>query len=633
MAKKSAQYQSQRPVKQDVLSLLQDKDSQIADLRTQIDARVARAATLQARLIATLDALDAATATANRDLDEWSHQNTKLLAKLRVARDIARAAEEERDDHKDAVLRLVEKVEVNNDYSQWPHSRLHLFGPLALSSQTTPEDDGDQGFHAERVAQMHLRNSSHASTSSAHHYYPSVIEELSRQLAQERTAHSQLKADADAHIAALHAQVARRELELERLLVEDAHSTSAETVTLSGKGKGKQREASILSRAAAATALDVDEARRKALEAEVRILSEQVERAKAAAFEAERDHKSPSVPRPTRTQVHKSVQTVQTNTSPPLPPSQPVAGPSKLVKSIFDPDPISGPIAEVTRQIEELQTHVDGLEREKDNLLHVVSQDNDQTKGATGKRKDDFAGILLIEEECIRLTHVERTLRAELVTVRAAAQARESDLHARIRFLEEEIERCKRTERPGNEVNFISSHYPRREPSPSRQLSYSVLEPSRFLHPSSSLPSLTHSTLPSTTLSASFPTALLDPSTLPLPNSPSDDESDDRDAPSLSPFSPPRNLYPASANTDLQNETSEMYTGTPWSPPPPHVPGSHRSVPQIEGELGAARRLNDEQEREIREMRRTIEEMRRAILHRDQDTIDAGDNIDTGDTG
>lgn len=83
--------------------------NQIADLRTQIDARVARAATLQARLISTLDALDAATATANQDLDEWSRQNTKLLAKLRVARDIARAAEEERDDHKDAVLRLVEK--------------------------------------------------------------------------------------------------------------------------------------------------------------------------------------------------------------------------------------------------------------------------------------------------------------------------------------------------------------------------------------------------------------------------------------------------------------------------------------------------------------------------------------------
>lgn len=54
---------------------------------------------------------------------------------------VVRSAEVERDDMRDAVMKLVEKVQVSNDYSTWPHSRMQLSslaGRLLPSPPSTP---------------------------------------------------------------------------------------------------------------------------------------------------------------------------------------------------------------------------------------------------------------------------------------------------------------------------------------------------------------------------------------------------------------------------------------------------------------------------------------------------------------
>lgn len=93
------------------------------------------------RLLSTLDTLDAIQASHQVELRDEADAKERLSKKLDQYLDFVRSVEAEKDDLRDAVTRLVEKgepfvcffsilvhsfliVEISNDYSLWPHSRM-----------------------------------------------------------------------------------------------------------------------------------------------------------------------------------------------------------------------------------------------------------------------------------------------------------------------------------------------------------------------------------------------------------------------------------------------------------------------------------------------------------------------------
>lgn len=69
----------------------------------------ARSSHTQARLLTTLDALDALQSSHHEEREAMTRENARVRTQLQRYKDVARAAKAERDDMKDAVLQLIEK--------------------------------------------------------------------------------------------------------------------------------------------------------------------------------------------------------------------------------------------------------------------------------------------------------------------------------------------------------------------------------------------------------------------------------------------------------------------------------------------------------------------------------------------
>jgi len=80
-------------------------------LESRIQAYTTRVSQLQTRLLSTLDALDQVKSLQEQELVPVEHENALLKAQLHQYLAVVKAAEAERDDMRDAVLKLVEKGE------------------------------------------------------------------------------------------------------------------------------------------------------------------------------------------------------------------------------------------------------------------------------------------------------------------------------------------------------------------------------------------------------------------------------------------------------------------------------------------------------------------------------------------
>ncbi|KAF8812890.1 hypothetical protein BYT27DRAFT_7335353 [Phlegmacium glaucopus] len=186
--------------------LLVQKDREIAALETQVQAYIAKTSILQTRLLSTLDTLDVIQSGQNKELDAMAQTNRRLKDKLHWYNAAVKTAELERDDMRDAVLRLVEKVELSNDFSMWPHSQIHL---SSLTGGSICRSPVVQASESELLL--------HATT---------MTETLRRERDFERKAHAQTRDSAQARIVSLEAQVSRREVELESCIAGAAHTVS-----------------------------------------------------------------------------------------------------------------------------------------------------------------------------------------------------------------------------------------------------------------------------------------------------------------------------------------------------------------------------------------------------------------------
>ncbi|EMD38747.1 hypothetical protein CERSUDRAFT_92784 [Gelatoporia subvermispora B] len=210
--------------KDSLVAAIAEKDAQIAKLGLQLDAYIAHASHIQARLLSTLDTLDALQASHTREVVAEQQVSERLSRKLQRLMEHVKETDREKDDMRDAVLQLVEKVELVNDYALWPHSHINLGSPvepLAGSADAISHPDDD-------LAHMHAR---------------AIIASLRSELDMERAAHARTHEAAEAEILALALQLARREAELEAFAV---HPEAEVRRCVRERGPAETRPASVM---------------------------------------------------------------------------------------------------------------------------------------------------------------------------------------------------------------------------------------------------------------------------------------------------------------------------------------------------------------------------------------------------
>ncbi|KAI0249002.1 hypothetical protein BJV78DRAFT_1363193 [Lactifluus subvellereus] len=373
-----------------------DDSDQIADL--QLAAHAARAAKLHARLMATLDTLDSERHAYSEEISCERRQRVALQAQLRAARAERATMEAERDSLREGVLHLIEKVEVCNDYSLWPHSGLASTSLAAPPKPRHPHEQTQSTW-----------------TASTRAYSAALITALREECERERTGH----AESLRRVAELEAQLARREAELEE------RYDKAPTPRIDSPLPGLSRDGAI-------RVLQQSAARNEALTHEITGLVLKLEDAHAALEPSPipamtpspppllRRASSPESPTPQRRpsplllnsprNSHSTSRTRGSPRSPTLPPlSARVASP---------PDDLARQIAAVTQDLAGLHAEEQRLTQVQMQSRTVPLHQRDASSGAAAaSSKSAFQRVLLIEEECIRL-------RAEL----AASTAREAAL-------------------------------------------------------------------------------------------------------------------------------------------------------------------------------------------------------------
>ncbi|KAI6043860.1 hypothetical protein EDC04DRAFT_2890565 [Pisolithus marmoratus] len=180
-------------------ALLWQKDEQIAALERQLEACSARASATHVRLLKAVDVLDSLRAQHALEISVVEQEKIKLTHDADQWRTISKALEVEKDEMKEVVEDLIEKIQISNEWASWPCSRMHIAKPAeppyipatALESTTkSPSDD--------LLA-----------------YASAIIARLRSELEFERREHRKTVEEANHRIEELEAQVAIRETELE----------------------------------------------------------------------------------------------------------------------------------------------------------------------------------------------------------------------------------------------------------------------------------------------------------------------------------------------------------------------------------------------------------------------------------
>ncbi|TBU45259.1 hypothetical protein BD309DRAFT_956527 [Dichomitus squalens] len=178
-------------------------DTEVARLRKELQLCNLKLSQMQARLMATLDELDASRNAHQLELKAERRAKEKLSEKLDRYLDEVKRADAEKDEMREVVSILVEKVEACNNYSAWPCARMSLARPL--DPYIASQHDSTQ---VDRDGEM-VRTA--------------LLETLHKKLEEERYSHTRAKEEADAEILRLRAMVARRDAELEACITHSGH--------------------------------------------------------------------------------------------------------------------------------------------------------------------------------------------------------------------------------------------------------------------------------------------------------------------------------------------------------------------------------------------------------------------------
>ncbi|CAA7269861.1 unnamed protein product [Cyclocybe aegerita] len=468
--------------------ILARKDDETLLLESRVQAYIARTSLLQTRLLSTLDTLDAQQAAHARELAALARDRERLKAKVHRYAEVVRIKEEERDDMRDAVLKLIEKVEISNDYNKWPHSQIYISSladvplkprPLLAHRPVAPPD-------AEDLLQ----------------YTATMLEAVRRERDSEKHAHERTREVLEAHILTLEAKLSRRDAELESCVASAGHGASlrAASPTLNSAHPERRaddrhdswsQERREISSEEMIGMLDVTAARNKVLEAEIKILARRLHQARATAATftpstttsdsafpiasglPRASGLSSSVPLPaSRSQRHRRPRNHQ------LPSNRHPSSfrdDNDVLTTNPTPQELEHPFKILERQIQDLSTKIDGFAEERRmtlgelglnaGFLPQASGENSWTETPAIEGQVELTNEPLQQTETPERPPGRRDMR-RMEEPRPPDNDRNYDdvLHARLRQLEEECERLRSSEaRLQDHLHFLQIAAQRRE--------------------------------------------------------------------------------------------------------------------------------------------------------------------------
>ncbi|KAI0085853.1 hypothetical protein BDY19DRAFT_996513 [Irpex rosettiformis] len=258
-------------------------------IELQLQAQLARSSYLQSRLSSTMDTLDAARIRHRRELTLERETREMVKRKLDELIEYTAKVEEERDELRECVAALIDKVEVNNDFSTWPHRNISLLEPL----------EPIQDAHGNEVNQQ-KRATRQTGACQAFDNYPTIIALLRSELEKERASHARTHDTAELEILTLRAQLARREADLEAYIgrsnvaqlefiskVEEAgagpshHGYKPSRLQPASKNRPQKIPASSFTPEEASKLLGLRSEKNRRLEAEIKEIAARLEQARA----------------------------------------------------------------------------------------------------------------------------------------------------------------------------------------------------------------------------------------------------------------------------------------------------------------------------------------------------------------
>ncbi|KIO09303.1 hypothetical protein M404DRAFT_310533 [Pisolithus tinctorius Marx 270] len=171
----------------------------IVALERQLEACSARASATHIRLLKTVDVLDSLRAQHASEISALEQEKIKLTHNVDRWRTVSKALEVEKDEMKDVVEDLIEKIQISNEWTSWPCSRLHISKPAELPYMLASE----------------LESTAKNANEDLLAYASAIIARLRSELEFERREHRNTVEEANHRIEELEAQVAVRETELE----------------------------------------------------------------------------------------------------------------------------------------------------------------------------------------------------------------------------------------------------------------------------------------------------------------------------------------------------------------------------------------------------------------------------------
>ncbi|KAF9223927.1 hypothetical protein BS17DRAFT_781436 [Gyrodon lividus] len=407
----------QRLTQDEVTTLLQNKDDQIASLESRLEAYSARASTAHIRLLKTIDALDALRTQHALETSAEEQAKMRLLHQVDRWRSTAKTLEVERDELKDAVEDLIEKVQMSNEWSSWPCSRMRIIK------------------HAEQVAggTIDVAPTKDKCNNDLLAYATSIIARLRTELDFERQGHSRTIEEANLRIEELEAQIAVREAELEACINFRDHKQDPDIDAPHALEKWKPdrtlSQPKPISDEECLRFLESNHARNRSLELEIRSIAERLEQARMAASISNEPRKEFPHQPPTPENGHSD--TMNMTGGAPVDPTTPSAGPSATRQPVGSDSLAPGSpsvmlsIAQLDNHIRSMTTQTDALKTERTTLVETAAR---QRRATTGISMDSFPDVLRVEEECIRLSAQVSHLQEQLNHTHASARMRETEL-------------------------------------------------------------------------------------------------------------------------------------------------------------------------------------------------------------
>ncbi|KAJ3876944.1 hypothetical protein F5051DRAFT_441045 [Lentinula edodes] len=192
-----------------VALLLREKDQEILQLKLQLKAYAARTSLIQSRLTSTQDALDALQLSHDEELRAEQAAKHKMQQRLKTYYQFLRSVDYEKEDLRNAIVSFLQRVSwytsvVEDPHNTWPQSQLHV------SSLLEPADP--------KLLMHRNQDVSNDFDQRLMDYAAAMIDTLVHERDLARTAHQSLLLDAKAQIAALEAELAHRDLELEKCI-------------------------------------------------------------------------------------------------------------------------------------------------------------------------------------------------------------------------------------------------------------------------------------------------------------------------------------------------------------------------------------------------------------------------------